>query len=205
MISMSKPHRMQRRALLRTALIATAWLATGGHTPYRQWQVYRQRHLLIGASKSDTPTYPLGQQIAAVLVMHLPESSARVTRGPDPWRLASLLTTGQIALVLLSTTDVLALSEGRDGFEAFGPTPLTALFGFGDYWLICRPDFPDRHAYQVAATLSEHASAITHATWPEASTSPVPLHPGMQAYARGAPLPPPSDVAPAAEPVPHQH
>ena len=44
---------MRRRALLKTALIVTAWAVTGGHTPYRQWQVYRQRHLLIGASKSE--------------------------------------------------------------------------------------------------------------------------------------------------------
>ena len=205
MISMSKPRPIRRRALLETALIATAWLVTGGHTPYRQWQVYRQRHLLIGASKSDAPTYALGQQIAAVLAKHLPESSARVTRGPDPWRLASLLTTGQIAVVLLSTTDVLALSEGQDGFEAFGPTPLTALFGFGNHWLVCRPDFPDRHAYQVGATLSEHASTIADAAPPDASTSPVPIHPGMQAYARGTPLPPPSDVAPPAESIPHRH
>ncbi len=204
MTSHRKRQRLRRRAWLKTALIATAWLATSGHTPYRQWQVYRQRHLLIGTSKSDAPTYPLGQQIVAVLAEHLPESSARVTRGPDPWRLASLLTTGQIALVLLSTSDAQALSEGRDGFEAFGPTPLTAVFGFGDHWLVCRPDVPDRHDYQVAATLAEHAS-LEHAAPPDANTSPVPIHPGMQAYARGAPLPPPSDAAPAAEPIPHQH
>ena len=89
---------MRRRGFLQTGLVATAWLAASGHTPYRQWQVYRQKHLLIGTSKADAPTYPLGQKIAEVLATHLPESSARVTRGPDPWRLASLLTTGQLEM-----------------------------------------------------------------------------------------------------------
>ena len=150
----------RRRQFLRTGLIATAWLATAAHTPYRQWQVYRQRHLLIGTSRADAPTYPLGQRIVEVLNAHLPASSARVTRGPDPWRLASLLTSGQLEVVLLSAADVAALRDGRAPFLAFGPTPLNLLFAYGDHFLVCRPDFPDHHAYQVVQALAVNAEAI---------------------------------------------
>jgi hypothetical protein len=182
---------MLRRKFLQAALVAAAWLATAGHTPYRQWQVYRRRHLLIGTSKADAPTYPLGQRVAELLATHLPESSARVTRGPDPWRLASLLTTGQLEVVLLSASDVAALRDGRAPFAAFGPTDLNALFAFGDYFLVCRPDFPAHHAYQVVQTLADNAALIAGARPLDASASPVAIHRGARAYAMGEPMPPP--------------
>ena len=183
-------------------LVAGAWLTTAAHTPYRQWQVYRRRHLLIGTSKADAPTYPLGQRIAELLATELPESSARVTRGPDPWRLASLLTTGQLEVALLSGADVAALRDGRAPFEAFGPTALNALFAFGDYFLVCRPDFPGHHACLVVETLSEHADAIAGAAPVDAAVSPVAIHPGARAYALGEPMPPgppPADEAAAVD------
>ena len=99
---------------------------TGAHTPYGQWQVYRQRHLMIGTSKAGPPSYQIGQRIVGVLVTHLPESSARVTRGPDAWRLASLLTSRQIEVVLLTTAELAALRDGSTPFEAFGATRLAA-------------------------------------------------------------------------------
>ena len=194
---------MRRRQFLQAGLIATAWFATGAHTPYRQWQVYRQRHLLIGTSKADAPTYPLGQRIAELLAVHLPESSARVTRGPDPWRLASLLTTGQIEVVLLAAGDVAALRDGRAPFAAFGPTDLNVLFGFGDYFLVCRPDFPPHHAYQVVQTLAENADVIPGARSVQASATPVPIHAGARAYVLGEPMPPPADDTPI--PIDHLH
>jgi hypothetical protein len=181
---------MLRRTFLQGALIATAWLATAGHTPYRQWQVYRRRHLLIGTSKADAPTYPLGQRVAELLATHLPESSARVTRGPDPWRLASLLTTAQLEVALLSASDVAALRDGRAPFAAFGPTALNALFAFGGYFLVCRPDFPAHHAYQVVQTLADNAALIAGARALDASTNPVAIHHGARAYAMGEPMPP---------------
>jgi hypothetical protein len=197
---------VRRRAFLQIGLVATASFATGGHTPYRQWQVYRRRHLLIGTSKADAPTYPLGQRIADVLATHLPESSARVTRGPDPWRLASLLTSGQLEVALLSSADVAALRDGRAPFDAFGPTELHALFAFGDYFLVCRPDFPARHAYQVVQTLSDNAELIDGARSVDASASPVAIHAGARAYALGEPMPAP--ITPAVEeliPPDHVH
>jgi len=96
---------MDRRGLLRLGLAATAWVVASGHTPYRQWTVYRQRHLVIGTCRADAPTYPLGKKIAATLATYLPESEARVSRAPDQWRLASLISTEQMQVILLSRAD----------------------------------------------------------------------------------------------------
>ncbi len=144
---------IHRRHILKTAAASSVWLLASGHTPYRQWDVYRRKHLLIGANKADQPTYELGKRIAELLALELPESRARVARAPHAWRLASLLTSDQIQLVLLGVQDLQGLQAGRDGFEAFGPTDLRALYRFGDYWLISTPAFPSEHAALVARTL----------------------------------------------------
>lgn len=195
---------MQRRAALRTGLALIAWLALSGHTPYRQWQVYRARHLLIGTSRADEPSYPLGKRVARVLLEHLPESSARVTRGPDPWRLASLLTTRQLDVVLLSRTDAAALRDGRAPFEAFGPTELRALARLGGHVLVTCPDFADRHAYLVAKTLAEHRARFRPPALIASGPDPVPAHPGVLAYAAGEPEPRGPTVA-SGDPLPQDH
>jgi len=181
---------MQRRAALKLALAGLAGLLGSAHTPYGQWQVYRRRHLIIGTSKADPASYPLGQRIVGVLVANLPESSARVARGPDAWRLASLLTSGQFEVILLTAAEVAALRHGRPPFEAFGATQLRSLFAFGDHWLVCRPDFPDHHAWLVVETLAVHGDLMLGGSLPAPAQSPVPVHPGALAFASGEPPPP---------------
>jgi hypothetical protein len=194
---------MRRRALVRAGIALGAWHALSAHTPYRQWQVYRQRHLVIGTSRADRPSYPLGKRIAFVLLEHLPKSSARVTRGPDPWRLASLLTTSQLDVVLLTVNDAAALQDGRPPFEAFGPTEMRALARLNSYLLVTRPDFPDRHAWLVAMTLMRHGDALDAAVQIGAADV-VPAHPGALAYASGAPEPTGPEVA-SEETLPPDH
>jgi hypothetical protein len=185
---------MDRRRLMRMGLVTAALVAASAHTPYRHWQVYRQKHLLIGTSRTDAPTYPLGQRIAEVLATHLPESSARVARGRTPSRLASLLTTGQFQIVLLSHQDLVALRDGEAPFEPFGAPELGTLFRFGRHWLVTRPDFPDHHAWLVVRSLAEQGGTIDGAAPALAEDSPVPVHPGALAYAAGEPLPPAPDL-----------
>jgi hypothetical protein len=184
---------MQRRAALKVGITGLAWLSVSAHTPYGQWQVYRQRHLMIGTSKADPPSYRIGQRIVGVLATHLPESSARVTRGPDAWRLASLLTSSQIEVVLLATAELVTLRDGRPPFEAFGATRLCSLFVIGvqggEHWLVSRPDFPDRHAYLVVETLAIHGDVALGGSPADPARSPVPVHPGALAFLRGEPVP----------------
>ena len=194
---------MRRRELIRACAALGAWHALSAHTPYRQWQVYRQRHLVIGTSRADGPSYALGKRIALVLLEHLPKSSARVTRGPDPWRLASLLTTSQLDVVLLTADDAAALRDGRPPFEAFGPTEMRALARLGSHLLVTRPDFPDRHAWLVAMTLMWHGDALDAAVQIVAA-GVVPAHPGALAYASGAPEPTGPEVA-SEEALPPDH
>jgi len=46
----------RRDVLIGLALAAASCAAAGAHTPYGQWVVYRQKHLLIGAHRGDART-----------------------------------------------------------------------------------------------------------------------------------------------------
>ena len=186
---------MDRRHFIRLGLCGAALILTSAHTPYRQWVVYRKRRLLIGTSKADGPTYPLGKQVAETLLTYLPESKARASRAPNPWRLASLLSTAQMDVAILSAGDAAALVEGRSPFADFGGLALAGLFGLGDYLLVARADFPERHAYLVSRTLYEHRALIPGARPLKAAVGALPLHPGTLAYLRGKPLPELADAA----------
>ncbi len=183
---------MNRRGFLTAALATAALVLTSGHTPYKQWVVYRKRRLLIGTSRADAPSYPLGKQVAETLLAYLPDSRARASRAPDPWRLASLLSTAQLDVAILSATDAAALLRGHTPFADFGGVALAGLFGLGGHLLVARADFPARHAYLVTRTLAEHRALIPDARTLSAGEGALPLHPGTLAYLQGQPLPEPA-------------
>ena len=155
-----------------------------GHTPYRQWKVYRQRHLLIVASKTDQEGFRLCRALAETLAAHLPDSKARPSRAPNAARVASLLGTGQMDVAVLPRGQATALAtDPQDGTE---PLRLMLLMNFGAHVLVSRADFPDDHAYQVVRTLDLEREVL-----PGAGTAPgpfagssLPLHPGAREYLR---------------------
>lgn len=177
-----KPSR--RRLLIGIALAATSVAAAGAHTPYGQWVVYRQKHLLIGAHRGDNRTYELAQAIVAALDEELPEARARIARGPRPQRIASLIGTGQMLIAVLSEAEAESMAEAHPPFDGYRPTPLRVLATLGGgYLLVASPDLPEDHAWLVAEALDH--SQIGHA--PESVA--LPIHPGAAAFWSGAPRP----------------
>ena len=82
---------MERRAFLgaagRAALVVAAAGLLPGHTPYRQWVVYRKRHLMILASKRDPEGYAKCRGLAERLAAAIPESRARPSRAANAERI----------------------------------------------------------------------------------------------------------------------
>ncbi len=186
---------MRRRGLLRIGVAGVAWFALSGHTPYRHWTIYRKKHLLIGSSRADPPSYALAVKIAEALLRDLPESSARASRAPDQRRIASLLASDQWQVAVMRREEAADLAAGRGLFETVGAVALASLFAMGDHLLVCRPDFPDRHAWLVTAALAENAAGIPGSAPPERGKSAILAHPGALAYVEGKSLP----AVPAAE------
>lgn len=182
MCSRSDAAPVGRRAVLGGAL-AVVWLVASAHTPYRQWLIYRQRHLLILGTKSEPGGYRLCRAVAETLAAHLPDSRAQPSRAASLARLASLLATGQMDVAVLARAEAAALRAGAGPFAGVGPVDLRALFGLGPYLLVARADFAEAHAYLVVETLDRNRAALGPAArLPRAEADALPLHPGARAY-----------------------
>lgn len=174
----------RRTVLAGLAVAAGPWGVAMAHTPYGQWVVYRQKHLLVGAHRGDAETYALAKKVVAALGAELPEAKARVARGPRPQRIASLMQTGQLMLAVLSRQEAQAMIEARPPFEDYRPTPLNALAGLSeDYLLVASPDLPADHAWLVTQALDHAELLATH------HQGEIALHPGAAAFWAGEPLP----------------
>ncbi|MFQ5551483.1 MAG: hypothetical protein ACE5FJ_09645, partial [Gemmatimonadales bacterium] len=153
-------------------------------------------HLLILASKADPASYTLGKRVAAVLAAYLPSSKARIVRAPYLRRVASLISTKQLDVAILSREHATALAKGREPFAEFEPVPLRIIVGLAQYLLVCHQDFRALHAYLVAETLSRHQGELPVPVSPEGSDSAgddatLSMHPGAHAFFDGRP--PPAD------------
>ncbi len=177
-----------RRTVLRCGLIFVAMLALSAHTPYRQWEVYRMKHLLIGTSREDTASYPLGKQLAELLIQAVPESRARVARARTVERLGSLISTDQLKVLLVTGKHLAEMAEGTGPFKAFGPIEIARLFDFDGLVLVSRADFPVSHAWIVARAFLDNAEA-SGGTPPRPGAGQVPIHPGVTAAVNGEELP----------------
>ena len=181
---------MKRRSFLRLGMALAALTLLSGHTPYRQWVVYRKKHLLVGCHRSDSVTYALAQSCVEVLATHLPEARARVARARDLRRLADLLNSDQLKTVILSPQAAQEMASGYPSDRIRTPVPLTglaplALPEVGERFLFAHRDLPARHAWLISAALFE--SSLTRST--PLTGMPLDWHPGSQGYLGGDPLP----------------
>jgi len=177
---------IRRRQLLRVGLAAAAGLLLGGHTPYKQWVVYRRKHLLIGCHKADPRTYDLAKQTNALLAEHLPAAQARIARAPDAGRLASLLSTGQLDVAILGAADAVAMSKGLGAFAPYGQIALRILLPLDDRVLIAQGDFPPRYAWLLTGALAGTDLAAA----PDVTVDHgLPWHPGSADFLQGRPEP----------------
>ena len=116
--------RIRRRDLIKGLSLATGAFSLGGHTPFKQWVVYRKKHLLISCHRADPRTYDLAREVVAVLEEHLPAAQARPARAPTAGRLlASLIGTDQMDVAILSAEDTAAMRAGTGPFAPYGPHP----------------------------------------------------------------------------------
>ena len=170
---------MIRRAVL-TGLIAGVAAPALGHTTYRQWVVYRKKHLLIGCHRQDPETYDIAKSIVADLDDALPAARARPARAPRPERLASLLGTEQLEVAVLAPEDAREMAVGHGRFEPYGVLPLRVLSARGDRLLIAHERLPARHGWLVSEALGlVNPADMAGLSW----------HPGAQAFRTGQALP----------------
>ena len=171
---------LTRRAFVAALAAGALAPAAQAHTMYRQWIVYRQKHLLIGSHRQDLRTYEFALDLSQTLNHLLPEASARAARAPHPERLASLLGTRQLDLAILSRDTALAIRAGSGTFAPYGQVPLTAIAEEDGYLLAAHADFTPHHGWLIAAALDQGG------TVPGAQGFA--LHQGAEAFLAGVPM-----------------
>ena len=154
--------------------------------------VYRQTHLIILTSRDDPGADDLGEKFAAIVRGALPDSKAAVGRGPQVQRIASLISTRQAEVGVVSRPNALAMYRGEGPFQQYGAIPLRVLVQNDVYQLVCRDDFLPQHGYLLAEALMEHALTEPGADlgWSvpgrnAADAGEIPPHAGALAFAEG--------------------
>ncbi len=180
---------MSRRTFLTATAAASGWFLLTAHSPYRQWIIYRQTHLVILTSRDDPGADELGERVAARVREALPDSKATVGRGPEARRIASLISTRQAEVGVVSRRNAIAMVRGAAPFDQIGAIDLRVLVRNDDYLLVCRDDFPRAHAYLVAEALIDRGNPLGLFV-PVPASAEIPAHAGARAFADGQTLEP---------------
>ncbi|MDP6398148.1 MAG: hypothetical protein QGF79_04000 [Arenicellales bacterium] len=160
------------------------------HSPWSQYQVYRQEHLMIMSTRVDQPTYEYSLLLIDAINEILPEASARPARAKDWVRVHSLFKTKQIPLVLLSSDNANGLISGSGPFSGEPAVNAVVLYRFGDLILLAHPDFPEGHAWLVTNAIMEQRAILPGAADPSAVQELTNLHNGARSALAGKPLSP---------------
>jgi hypothetical protein len=181
---------MNRRQFLTLSAASAGALLLAGHSPYRQWMVYRETHLVIITSRDDPGGDDLGERFAAIMRAALPDSKAAVARGPRVQRIASLISSRQADVGVASRANALAMYRGEPPFEEYGPIPLRVLVQDARHQLVCREDFLAQHGFLVAEALMENGKnlGLSIPARNAADAGEIPPHVGALAFAEGQPL-----------------
>lgn len=178
---------MNRRQFLSIAAGATGWVLLSGHSPYRQWLIYRETHLVVLTSRDDPGSDDLGEKIAAVVREALPDSKAAVGRGPGVQRIASLISSRQAEVGVVSRQNAVAMYRGEGSFRQYGAIPLRVLVQNDAYRLVCRDDFLPQHGYLLVEALMARSAELGLSV-PGGDVVEIPAHAGALDFAEGRPL-----------------
>ena len=141
--------RVSRRGWLRAAGAGGLWLVLSGHSPYRQWEVYRKTRLVLLTSAADPQSVQLGSALAKMYLQHLPESRATMARARDGNDLVRLLASRQLDIAVMREPDAHAALAGQAPYADSGGVRLRALAALGEHLFVCREEVPNGSAYML--------------------------------------------------------
>jgi TRAP-type uncharacterized transport system substrate-binding protein len=179
---------MNRRELLQVTAASGLWLLLTGHSPYRQWDVYRKVRLVVLVNAEEAASVQLGQVIAGLLAKHLPQSRAMMARARNINDVVRLIASKQLDIAVMHEEDASVAFEGTGRFADNGNVPLRALAQLGSYLFVCRDDLPTPTGYQLAETIAEQwqeidVKLVNGARGPKPISSVrIPVHPGALEY-----------------------
>lgn len=169
--------KLNRRFFL--CLLATGYSSiVAGHSPWGQYQVYRQKHLLILSTRDDTQSYPYSKKLVGALNKVVPSANARPARAINLERAYNLLRTDQFQFALLSRSNIKTLREASGQFEGKPKVDLRTIYEFDGLEFVVRADFPKDLVAIVAHGILEALPTLPGAASVEEVRKNPSLHPG---------------------------
>ena len=154
---------MKRRSFLASLLLAPTALA---HSPWGQYTVYRQKHLLILSSKTDPDSYPYSELLVDAINREEPSAKARAARAKNLERCHSLFLTNQMQFMLLPRQTTLEMREGTGQFSGRGSLPIKTIYEFGGLTFSVRSDMNPNIIRIVTYSILEQLDALPNASSP---------------------------------------
>jgi len=171
---------MLSRKLLILILLALCPVLALAHSPWGQYQVYRQKHLLVLSTRDDLQSYPYSKKLVEALNKSVPESKARPARAINLERAYNLLRTNQFQFALLSKTNVEMMRNASDQFQGKNKVDLKTIYEFGDLEFVVQPDFPEDLVAVVTHGVLESLESLPEAKPTEEVIANNTLHAGAR-------------------------
>lgn len=177
---------MTDRRLLALALLGAAAALLPGHSPYRQWYVYRAKHLLVVTDDARPGALDTASTIASAIAARWPDTKASPAAARSPAEVVKLLRSGQLQVGLLPAAEASEALEGRGRFAQDGKLPLRALAVVGGDVLVVLESFAPARAHAIAQALVEsRAGGPLAKKGSLRGPAPIPFHPGALDYYQG--------------------
>ncbi|MBX2868283.1 MAG: hypothetical protein KTR18_06385 [Acidiferrobacterales bacterium] len=168
---------MKRRSFL-CLLLGGYASGSFAHSPWGQYQVYRQKHLLVLSTREDPESYPFSKELVAALNIAVPSANARPARAVDLARVHNLLRTDQFQFALLSPENIAMLRQGSGQFQGKQKVDLRTIYEFDGLEFVVRADFPDNLVAVVTHGVLESLAMLPSATPVDRVRVNPYLHPG---------------------------
>ena len=129
------------------------------HSPWGQYAVYRQKHLLVLSTRDDADSYGYSKLLVDAINKSAPEASARPARAINLERAYNLLRTDQFQFALLSTTNIESMRLATGAFSGRPSVDLKTIYKFDHLEFAVVADFPEELVAIVTdAVLSQIAT-----------------------------------------------
>ena len=168
---------LKRRSFL--CLLSIGWPSiVVAHSPWGQYQVYRQKHLLVLSTRDDSESYPYSKKLVEALNVAVPSAKARPARAVNLERAYNLLRTDQFQFAILSSSNVSMLRRGIGQFEGRQTIDLRTIYEFGELEFVVRADFPENLVAVIAQGVLETLPMLPSAASIDKVRTNPNIHPG---------------------------
>ncbi len=155
--------------------------AAHAHSPWGQYAVYRQKHLLVLSTRDDPDSYDFSKLLVAAINKSAPEASARPARAVNLERAYNLLRTDQFQFAVLSKANIKAMRTASGVFSDKRPVDLRTIYRFDDLEFVVLANFPARLVSVVTEAVLSNISTLPGAAPPKDLLKLETLHAGAQA------------------------